>query len=487
MDTAYFRPEVTLRDFSDADAIRNDIYSKVEDSFKTVFPQSYGGVRLEVDNLKWADPPIVSKRKQRDALNEGKFLHRRLRGTLKLYNDETGELLDKDERTLVRAPMYTERGTFIHNGNEYATISQQRLLPGAYVRKKENGLVEAQVNPRQGTGSAFRVHLEPETGLFKLDMRRSTIRLYPFLKGLGISDEELERRWGPELLEMNRAKDDPKVFNNAYMRLVRKANPDATPEEKREALMSLFENSMLNRSTAKTTFPMLLNRSDKGADKGADKEASVRPTLPSGFADYGASDEDVPLGLDGFLQTTEKVLRVSRGEDDPDERDNLTYKKIFPVDELLRERILLDHGKLRLGTMRQLARAKSLKPVRTNHFDPYVHNLIVKSALSAPLEEINPLHLLEQQRRVTGMGEGGLKSEESITVDAQNVMPSQFGFLDVLSGPESGRAGVDTRFAWGTKLGSDGRLYQQFKDPKTGKRVWLSPQDIQDKVVALPS
>lgn len=59
------------------------------------------------------------------------------------------------------------------------------------------------------------------------------------------------------------------------------------------------------------------------------------------------------------------------------------------------------------------------------------------------------------------MGPGGIPSADSITNEAQAVHPSQFGFIDVISGPESEKAGVDVRAAWGTKVGSNGRIYQK--------------------------
>jgi len=95
------------------------------------------------------------------------------------------------------------------------------------------------------------------------------------------------------------------------------------------------------------------------------------------------------------------------------------------------------------------------------------------------------MHLVEQQRRISMMGPGGLPSADVVTPEAQNVHPSQFGFISPSEGPESQLAGVDVRAAWGTKLGSDGNIYQQFKD-RRGKTVWLSPQDTQDKTIALP-
>jgi DNA-directed RNA polymerase beta subunit len=215
------------------------------------------------------------------------------------------------------------------------------------------------------------------------------------------------------------------------------------------------------------------------------EDAQWRGTLKKEASTFDVQKDDVDANVDTILAATEKILAINRGLAQPDERDSLRFRRLYPMDRLISERIALDADKLFLKTMRRVIRQKSLKPINVNHFDKYTENLIVGNPLSMPLEEINPLHLIEQARRVTQMGPGGL-GEDSITEDAQNLHPSEFGFLSALEGPESERIGVDTRIAWGAKIGSDGNIYQKFLNKKTGRREWLSPTDLGDKIVGLP-
>jgi DNA-directed RNA polymerase beta subunit len=201
---------------------------------------------------------------------------------------------------------------------------------------------------------------------------------------------------------------------------------------------------------------------------------------------FKVRDDDVGGGIETILAATEKILAVNRGITEPDERDSLRYRVLHPMHSLLEERIDLDANNIFRRAMRRIGRHKSLKPININHFNGYAENLITGNALSMPLEEINPLHLLEQARRISQMGPGGLPSDQSITADAQNLHPSEFGFLSVLEGPESGRIGVDTRLAWNTKLGSDGLIYQRWRNRRTDKYEWLNPSDMADKVIGLP-
>ena len=200
---------------------------------------------------------------------------------------------------------------------------------------------------------------------------------------------------------------------------------------------------------------------------------------------FDVEDDDTDAGVDTILSATEKILAVNRGLTDQDERDSLKFRKVYPMDKLLSERIYLDADKLFLKSMRRIIRQRNLKSVGVNHFDKYSEGLIIGNPLSMPLEEINPLHLVEQARRVTQMGPGGL-GDDSITEEAQNLHPSEFGFLSALEGPESERIGVDTRLAYGTKIGSDGLIYQKYRNKRTGVNEWLSPVDVAGKIVGIP-
>lgn len=205
-----------------------------------------------------------------------------------------------------------------------------------------------------------------------------------------------------------------------------------------------------------------------------------------GLPKQADDNDDVPADIDTILAATEKILAVSKGQAEPDERDSMVFRRIFTPDKLFAERIELDAGKLRQKLMRVLARRKTLKAMPVAFFDPYTEGLVVGHPLSSPLEEINPLQLVEQGRRISQFGPGGLAGIEQITPESQNIHPSSFGFLASIEGPESERIGLDTRLAWGTKLGSDGQIYQQFNNRRSGKPQWVSPSDLADKVVGLP-
>jgi DNA-directed RNA polymerase beta subunit len=223
------------------------------------------------------------------------------------------------------------------------------------------------------------------------------------------------------------------------------------------------------------------------------KPKPLPPAAPV-FSGNARVDEDifgdtdyVPIGINGLLAASEKLLHVNQGVTEPDDRDAASFKRIYQTSHLLRERIRLDADHVKRNLTRFVARQKNLSAAHSGVFDPYVTGQLLGNPLSSPLEEINPMHILEQARRITQMGPGGIGSEDSITTGMQAVKPSEFGYIDQVAGPESSRAGVDARAAWGTKYGRDGRIYQRIRDRRTGKIVWASPEDLAGKTLALPA
>lgn len=222
-------------------------------------------------------------------------------------------------------------------------------------------------------------------------------------------------------------------------------------------------------------------------------ENLVDNSSPRGsFQKFTDSDEDDGykksfVGIDSLIGATKKLLAVNRGEAEPDDRDSLRFKRVLNVDDLLAERTRLDAGKLRNSIMFRLSKVKNLKHFPANAFDSYMLGHIVSNSLSLPSEEINPLYLLDQQSRLSVFGQGGINSVESTTKESQNVNPTQFGFIDPLASPDGMKAGLDTRLAYSTRIGkNDGRLYTKVKERKTGKYVWVTPDELADSTVAFP-
>lgn len=250
---------VQLYDPTDVDTRRALIFDSVKSAVTSAYPKAFGGVRLELaDDVDYDGPADFSPTEQKQAILQGSFLTRKLRGTVRLFDDATGDLLDEKKTTLMQVPWMSPRGTFIHGGNEYTSIAQARLVPGTYGRWTDSGQAEVHFNAKPGTGSSFRVMLEPETAQMRLMVGpQSSVHLYSVLKDLGVQDDELRTTWGEGTFEMNSSKYNPRAFDQAYSRLVpaKLQTPDAPREEKVKQVVEALERTQVLRSVANTNMP----------------------------------------------------------------------------------------------------------------------------------------------------------------------------------------------------------------------------------------
>ena len=443
---------VKLRSFIDAPATRTAIMDNVLEAVKNRFPIEDDDVRLELKDIKYEGPTSYTLEQQKQALLNNRRLGCSMVGTWRLTDKKTGQVLDERREGVIRVPYYTDRGTIINNGNEYTVISQARLSPGVYVRRKQNGELESQFNVANGLG--FRIGLDRETGALNMTIGQGHVPLYPVLHALGVSDADIRKSWGDEVANVNIGKFDPRALDKVYARYAgRKADMNLTPQEK-----AMFVTDAL-------------------AGSGLDPEVVTR-TL-------GLNDVKGVTGA-VMLRAAQKLLNINRGAEDPDERDNPRFSKFYGVEDMMRERIEKDAGRLTKSLLFRAKRDRSLNRIARNALGPYLDTFLSGSGLAMPGEEANPLSILTQQSRITRLGEGGISSADLVTPEARNVQGDYLGYVDFISGPESFGIGIDVRAALGTMKGSDNRLYNKMVDLRTGKTRYVALDDAAAHTVAFP-
>ncbi len=439
-----------MRAFGDAAATRQLIYENILDAARNTEPIKNQLHTLHLTDVDWDGPDTFTKAQQKNAILTGKTLARRLRGTWTLVDNLTGEPIDKKTTTIARVPHFTERGTFIHRGNEYTLAHQLRLKPGVFTRAKNNGEIEAHANTLPGQGTSHRYFLDPAKSVFYMKLGQAKMPLMSVLKVLGATDKQLQEAWGRDVWAENQLKDDPTVIKKLHQALVRKDAPD--------------EGSMREQLTKSLTSMKF------------DPDVMQR-TLGQPYDS---------LNLDSMLATTKKLLGVSRGEQDVDDRDHLAFQTVLGPEDLMSERVRKDYGRTRHGLLWKASMKRNLGGVQPGALDRQLEAALLTSGLGQALEEINPGEILDKQTKVSRLGEGGIPSIDSVPDEARSVQPSHFGFIDPVRTPESFRAGVDAFLASGAQKGADGRLYAKFLDPRTGQTVHKSPQDVSDLAVAFP-
>ena len=440
------------RAFGDAAATRRLVYDNVLNAATNLEPMANKRHTLHLRDVSYADPDTISLAAQKEAILSGKTLSRRLRGTWELTDNESGKVLDSRKQTIAAVPHMTNRGTFIHNGNEYTVSNQMRLRPGIFTRVKDNGEIESHANLLPGKGSSHRYFLDPAKGVFYMRMGQAKIPLFPLLKTLGATDRQLQDAWGGDLFQTNAQKNDPGVMNKLYERLARNKDPDAPDEDKITAI----------------------------------KEAIARMEVDPEVTHKTLGTRFKNLGLDSMLATTRKLLAVSRGEQEVDDRDHLAYQTVVGPEDLFAERLAKDYGGARRNLLFRSSFRGDLGVVQPGALSRQLEATLLHSGLGQSLEEINPADIFDKQSRISRLGEGGIPSMDAVPDEARSVQPSHMGFMDPVRTPESFRVGVDVHIASSARKGRDGRIYAPFTDAKTGKKVWRSPQDLAELTVAFP-
>jgi len=430
--------------------MRQAIYDKVLKAAQTIQPVSNNRYSLELKDVDYEDPDWFPIAAQKKAILRGESLVRRLRGTWQL-KDSSGRVIDQKRSTIAQVPHLTHRGTFIINGNEYTLAHQMRLRPGVFTRLRENGEVESHVNIMPGKGLSHRYLLEPDTGIFKLNIGQANLPLYPVMRALGVTDKELASAWGNEILQANQKKDSPQAIDKLYARLVHKADPKVSFEIKRQAVVNALTSMELDPEVTKRTLGQPYTKISK----------------------------------EMILDATRKILAVNQGKAEPDDRDHLAFQKFLGPEDLMAERF--QHARPSLNQLLWKVTYKgNLGQLPSSFFTKHVHGAIMDSGLGQPLEEINPADVFDQQSRISRLGYGGIPSIDAVPDEARNVQPSHLGYIDLLRTPESFKVGIDSRLSYMARKGYDGRIYTPFIDLRTRQQVWKTPQDIADMTIAFP-
>lgn len=394
--------------------------------------------------------------KQLDTKIKGKDLTVPIKGTLVLKDKKTNKVIDRKKVTLVDSPVLTNRGSFIYGGNEYHIVNQLRLKPGIYTRIKDNGEIESFFNLSKGGSAGFSIWMNPESGGLKFKIGGKNPEMYALMKALDVSDKDMEAAWGKELFEINKIEDSSKLnkeIEKIYSALYRsKAEPNLTLQQKKERIKEYFNNTGLSEETTKITLNKPFNK--------------VTP--------------------EALLRASSKLIKVSRKEDEPDERDSLVFKNAYTIEDLLQERLKGTAKEIQWKIKNNLNTKDDIKNIYSKDIlNKQIKSFITQSNLSTGSDQTNPVAMMNALTRTTLMGEGGLSSLDIVTNSMRAVSPSHVGVLDPSQTPESKRIGINLNLASKAKI-KNKEIYSKVYDPKTDAELEVTRLDIYDKKVAFP-
>ena len=141
-------------------------------------------------------------------------------------------------------------------------------------------------------------------------------------------------------------------------------------------------------------------------------------------------------GSGAILRASQKLLNISRGHEEVDDRDSLAFQQFHGPEDFFAERINKDAGQAGRKLLWKATLRGNLKHVPSGALTPQIHSVLLRSGLGQALEEINPFEVLDQQLRVVRTGDGGIGSLDAVPMESRNVQPSHFGYIDPVRSPE---------------------------------------------------
>ena len=165
--------------------------------------------------------------------------------TVGFINRETGEIREQSV-FMGDFPWMTERGTFIINGTERVVVTQLVRSPGAYLmdpKDAEKQLFVANLMPARG--SWLELEIDKKGRVYVRIDRKRKLPVTVLLRAMGMSDEEILRRFEGSLYIKNTIEADTEQTRSeegALIELFRKQRPGEPPsvDNARNLLNQLF-------------------------------------------------------------------------------------------------------------------------------------------------------------------------------------------------------------------------------------------------------
>lgn len=427
----------------------------VKEAISSSFPHEGAKNVLELESIEIPDKLNVSNvGDQKTAKMNGRTWGVPVHATLALKDKNTGKVLDRSRLKVATVPKITNRYSYILNGSEYQIDNQWRLKPGVYTKVQQNGELDSFFNIQ---GQPLHVGFDPKERSFVVKHGGATPPLYPVMKALGHSDDDLEKAWGKDILTAN--------MTDARGKLL-KVDKHAINFAKRLAP----EEEIASFEKASEVIKQKLG------------EVKLHPDVTSRTLGKPI-DKITP---EAVLRSSQRLLGVARGTEKPDVRDSLMFKEFLGAEDFISERLRQSAPVIQRRIGNNIDRRNKIRDiVGMDIFQRPINEFFGKSSLASTPEQTNPLKMISGQLRTTISGEGGVKDDNRITEDAKLVDPSHFGVLDPLHTPESVKTGVNLQLSLGArKVGT--KVEIPLINAKSGKVTYLDPGKINDAVVALP-
>ncbi|MFN3921502.1 MAG: DNA-directed RNA polymerase subunit beta [Caldimicrobium sp.] len=198
------------------------------------------------------------------------------------------------------------------------------------------------------------------------------------------------------------------------------------------------------------------------------------------------------LTLDDVIAIMKELIRMREKEEEGDDIDSLSNRRVRPVGELVENQFLI--GLMRMERIvkekLQLEEIENLTPGDLINSKPVmsaVKEFFAQGQLSQFMDQTNVLSMLTHIRRLSALGPGGLTRERA-GFEVRDVHPSHYGRICPIETPEGPNIGLivsPTTFAKTNPYGFLEAPYRLVKNGKvTSQVVYMNAAEEKDLVIA---
>jgi DNA-directed RNA polymerase subunit beta len=378
---------------------------------------------------------------------------------VQLLNNKTGEIKEQ-EIFIADLPIMTEDGVFVFNG-------VRRVVTHQIVRA-EGVLYE--VDEKLPYRTLHKVRLMPGIGpWYEIDTNRHNVismRVLPkrpkvliteLLRVFGWeSDDEIRKLFADvdtdeenKYIEATLARDFTKSKEEAVISIYNKLRPDesVTIDSAEKYIKSNFFNAR-KFNLGKIGRYQLNRKLGTSYDINNPDEVMLYP-------------KDIVLIVKRLIQTNNGVIPA-------DDIDHLCNRRIRSVGEILERQLIAGIGRLeknikdKMSLYGQDAKVTPSMLVGTKPIAASIQSFFGANALSSFMDQTNILSELENKRKVTAGGPGGITKERA-TFSIREVHNSHYSKFDPVTSPESANIGVVTQLAMLARINEFGFLEAPYR------------------------
>ncbi|MBI2404580.1 DNA-directed RNA polymerase subunit beta [Candidatus Gottesmanbacteria bacterium] len=416
------------------------------------------------------------------ALEKGLTFDMPLKVTATLTNKQTGHYVTQ-EVFLGDIPAMTANGTFIVNGIERCVVNQLVRSPGIYFTGQVDSVTgktiySAEIRPMHGSWLEFIV-TRNDVLMVRIDRRRKFVAS-TFLRAVGLStNEEILQTFGDvdthgdhRYLEATLAKDPTTNQVEAVLELYRKLRPGEpiVLDNAQELLKTMFFDH--RRYSLERVGRYKMNK----------KLGIGVPT----------TKEYWTLAKEDIVGSLRYLMALNNGKGDVDDIDHLGNRRVRRVGELVAT------NAFRVGLLRlersvrekmSLAgpAAVDLTPGQLVNARPIIaaiNDFFRTSQLSTILDQTNPLAEVDNLRRLTVMGIGGI-SRERASFSIRDINASQYGRIDPVRSPEGPNIGLVTYMSLYARVNEYGFLETPYRKVVKATDGEQTRMHVMDEIVYL--